>query len=426
MTAGRWIAGLIFLAGGTALIILAPVGGAGGGPALAMNVPLCAAVAAAALSPLLVPAFAGMLPVRFAGVTGQLASANLADGRRRSASVAAPVIVLVALVLGQATAASSFTASGVAEQRRGTAADLVVESSGPAPAVRSTAGVQFSSETEVPITITTGRGEDEETEIGSALVIDPLRYAAAHPGAGDLSALTGAVAAAGPGGMASIGDTVRVRLADGDLGALRVVAEVPEAMSGGPDLLLPAGLVPADRLREAPTRTFVTVAGDPAPVAAALAGSGTVRTVDDYLAADAAARGSISNKILLVVLGLGALYALIGVVNSVVIGAAARRREFAEARATGMTRGHVIRAALLESAAVTSAGLALGGLAAGLTFIAVLSSTRAVTGTATLDLPWPVAGGLVATAFAVTGVTSVITSWSATRQRPVVLLGARE
>ena len=30
MTAGRWIAGLFFLAGATALIILAPVGGAGG------------------------------------------------------------------------------------------------------------------------------------------------------------------------------------------------------------------------------------------------------------------------------------------------------------------------------------------------------------------------------------------------------------
>jgi putative ABC transport system permease protein len=56
----------------------------------------------------------------------------------------------------------------------------------------------------------------------------------------------------------------------------------------------------------------------------------------------------------------------------------------------------------------------------------VLSSTAAVTGTATLDVPWVVAGALVATAFAVTSATSVITSWSATRQRPVSLLGAQE
>jgi putative ABC transport system permease protein len=114
------------------------------------------------------------------------------------------------------------------------------------------------------------------------------------------------------------------------------------------------------------------------------------------------------------------------VVNSVVIAAAARRREFAEARATGMTRGQVIRAALLESALVTAAGLVLGAVAAGLTFIAVLASTAKITGSATLDMPWTVLGTLTVTAFVVTGVTSVITSWSATRAAPVTLLGARE
>ena len=161
---------------------------------------------------------------------------------------------------------------------------------------------------------------------------------------------------------------MRVRLADGTWARCRVVAAVPEAMSGGPDLLLPPGLVPADQLADAPTRTFVTLApgADPAPVAAALARSGTVRGVDDYLAADAAAaRARSATRSCWWCSGLGGLYALIGVVNSVVIAAAARRREFAEARVTGMTRGQVVRAALLESSAVTAAGLVLGGLAAG-------------------------------------------------------------
>ena len=395
-----------------------------------MNVPLCAAVAAAALAPLLVPAIARLLPFRFGGVTGQLAWANLRDGRRRSASVAAPVIVLVALVLGQAAASSSFTASGVTEQRRTTGrrpGGRVHRAAG--GSVTGCPGGRRLHRDRVPVTLTTGRGEDEETEIGSALVIDPQAYAAATPAPATLAALTGAAAAAGPGGDGCpSGDTVRVRLADGDLGALPVVAEVPEAMSGGPDLLLPPGLVPADRPRRRadPDLRDRWRRRRPRPVAAALAESGTVRSVDDYLAADAAAADDISNKILLVVLGLGALYALIGVVNSVVIAAAARRREFAEARATGMTRGQVVRAALLESTAVTAAGLVLGGLAAGLTFIAVLASTAEVTGSATLDLPWTVLGALAVTAFVVTGVTSVITSWSATRPAPVSLLGARE
>jgi putative ABC transport system permease protein len=159
---------------------------------------------------------------------------------------------------------------------------------------------------------------------------------------------------------------------------------------------------------------------------AALSRAGTVRDVDAGLARQAAARSDIGNKILLVVLGLAALYALIGVVNSVVIGAAARRREFAEARVAGLTRGQVIRATLLESALVTTAGLVLGVLAAGMTFLAVMAGTARITGTATLDPAWTVLGALTVTAFAVTGLTSLITSWSGTRPAPVSMLGTRE
>ena len=424
MTAGRWIAGLLFLAGATALIILTPVGGVGGGPALASNVPLCAAVAAAAFAPLLVPVVARLLPLRSGGVIGQLAAANLRDGRRRSASVAAPVIVLVALVLGQTGATRSFTAAAVRQAETSTRADLVVESTGPVPRVAGVAAA--STEIELPVRMVTGSGEDRETEIGSALVIDPAAYVRVHPG--DLSGLRPGTAAAGPGGGPAVGGTVGVSPAGGDLGTLTVTAEVPATLAGGANLLLPRGLVPAAELAGAPARTYVRLApgADRAAVAAALSRAGTVRDVDDDLAGQAAARSDIGNKILLVVLGLGALYALIGVVNSVVIATAARRREFAEARVSGMTRGQVIRAALLESALVTTAGLVLGVLAAGLTFVAVLAGTAKVTGTATLDPAWTVLGALAVTAFAVTGATSLITSWSATRRAPVSLLGARE
>jgi len=127
-----------------------------------------------------------------------------------------------------------------------------------------------------------------------------------------------------------------------------------------------------------------------------------------------------------VIMGLGGLYALIGVINSIVIGAAARRREFAEARVTGLTRGQVVRSALLESAAVTLAGLLLGGLAASAALIAARASTAAVTGVAELDVPWSLVAAVSGVALLVTGATSVITSWSATRRPAVALLGARE
>jgi putative ABC transport system permease protein len=177
-----------------------------------------------------------------------------------------------------------------------------------------------------------------------------------------------------------------------------------------------------------PARSFVTLrpGADPAATRAALAKIGAVSGVGRWLAADAKARASTNDRILLIIMGLGGLYALIGVVNSVVIGAATRRREFAEARVTGLTRGQVVRSALLESTAVTVAGLVLGGIAAATAFLAALTTTKAVTGVGTLTLPWSLIGAVSAVALLVTSATSLITSWSASRRRPVTLLAARE
>jgi putative ABC transport system permease protein len=429
MTVTRWIAGLIFFGGALAMIIVAPHGGPAGGAALAMNVPLPAAVAAAALSPLVVPLLGRLLPTG-SGVVGTLARANLWDARRRSSSVAAPLIVLVALVVGTAGAGASFTRSGIDELRRQTHADLVVETVGPAAdRIAAVPGVaSASTETSIPVTFTIGTGEDAETETGSALVIDPAAYAAAHSAGNALAGLNGRGVAAGPGGDLPTRGTVRMELPGSDLGQVPVTASVPATISGGADVLLPPGLAPAGLLASAPTRSFVTLkAGtDPAKARAALARVGTVSGVGEWLRADAKERTSTSDKIMLVVMGLGGLYALIGVVNSVVIGAAARRREFAEARVTGLTRMQVIRSSLLESSAVTVAGLLLGGLAAAGALIAAASSTAAVTGRGTVTLPWSLIAAVSAVALLVTAATTLITSWSATRRAPVTLLAARE
>ncbi|HEX5204691.1 MAG TPA: FtsX-like permease family protein [Actinoplanes sp.] len=428
MTATRWLAGLIFFGGALALMIVAPHGGPDGGAAMAMNVPLPAAVAAAALSPLVVPLLGRLLPTG-SGVAGALARANLWDARRRSSSIAAPLIVLVALVVGTSAAGASFTASGIDELRRQTHADLVVETTGPAAAaILAAPGVaSASTETSVPVEVTFGSGEDIESVVESALVIDPAAYVVAHS-TGSLAALRGRAVAAGPGGDVPTHGTVRVKLPGADLGEVPVVAALPAMMSGGANLLLPPGLVPADVLAEAPTRAFVTLdpGADAAAARAALSRVGAVSGLDEWLQADAKSRTEISDKIMLVVMGLGGLYALIGVVNSVVIGAAARRREFAEARITGLTRGQVIRSALLESSAVTVAGLLLGAVAAAGAILGAVNSTAAVTGRGTLTLPWALIGAVCAVALVVTGATSLITSWSATRRAPITLLAARE
>ncbi|MFF5078738.1 FtsX-like permease family protein [Actinoplanes sp. NPDC000266] len=424
MTWSRALIGLVFFGGALALVIVAPFGGPSGGMAMAMNVPIPAAVAVVAFAPLLVPLIARLVPFRG---PGGLARANLSDARRRSASVAAPLIVLVALVVGNVGAGASFTTSGIRELAAQTHADLVVESTGP-PQLAGARGVaSVSVETRLPAEVTTGSGEDRETETISLLVIDPGAYAKTHDDSTSLTDLKGREVAAGPGGdVPGAGGTVRLRVPDRDLGDLPVVAGVPATMTGGANLLVPPGLLSTAELKDAPTQSFVTLTkdADVTAVRASLASFGTVSTLDDRLRADAEAANSTNEKIMLIVLGLGGLYALIGVVNSIVIGAATRRREFAEARVTGMSRGQVVRSALLEAYAVTVSALLLGGVASAATFVAVFSTTKAVTGAGTLDLPWTQIGAVAAIALTVTTATTLITSLSATRPRPVTQLRA--
>ncbi|KDN21757.1 ABC transporter permease [Amycolatopsis rifamycinica] len=421
MTRARWWLFAVSAAGAVALVVLAPVGGAAGGQAMAISVSVCASLAFTAISPVLVPAFARAMPRR--GVLAGLAAANLRDGVRRSTSIAAPVIVLTGLVLGQATAMASFADAGQRQAARDTVADFVVAG----PVAAGVPGVAVASaETEVPVVLTVGTGDLAYTETRTALLVDPTAYERVHPATGSLAALRGPVAVAGPGGDdVSAGDTVGVRFGDVDLGRLPVVAEVPAGAGGGPALLLPRALLPADLITGASEWTFVTVAptADRAEVAARL---GSVLPVAEWLTRNATAQNGTTDGVLLVVMGLGGLFAALGVVNSVVIATGERRREFAAARVTGLTRRQVLRAALLESAAVTAAGLVLGLLAAAGTLLAVLATTAAVTGTATAVVSWPLLLGVVAGAVLLTGVSSLPAAWSATRTSPVTLLAARD
>jgi putative ABC transport system permease protein len=434
MSRGRWLLGGGLAVAAVALAVLSPLGGPAGGRAMAVCVSLCAALALAVLAPLVVPAVTRVLPLP-RGVLTDLARANLSDEVRRSASTAAPLVVLVGLLLGQTGAAWSYTAAAQRELSATTAADLVVETTADvAGALSAVEGVAVASaEVDVPAALTTGEGEMAFTEILRVLVVDPDAYTAAHRGTGSLADLRGEAVAAGPGALGTpVGSRVGVRVGGTDLGRLAVVAAVPQTVGGGAALLLPAGLLPADVLAGAPSRVFVQLepGADPAVVAPALrtaAGpDAEVLPVADWLADAARSAGSTDASILVVVMGLGALYALVGVVNAGVVATSARRREFATARAGGMTRRQVVTGALLETWAVTGAGVVLGVLAAAGTLAAVLLTTASVTGSPSLDLPWLLVGAVLLGAFAVTGATGLWTSWSATRAAPVSLLRSRE
>ncbi|WP_216216211.1 FtsX-like permease family protein [Amycolatopsis aidingensis] len=439
MTWPRWFFGLLFLAGALAMAIVARFAGPEGAIPLSINAALAASVGLAALSPLVVPAMGALVGVLLRGsVLGGLAQANLRDGVRRSAATAAPLIVLVGLLIGQLGTMSSITEATERAQRQHTAGDLVVESTGPGQSRLSRVpGVELAAtELQVPAAVITSTRDEGDVETDT----ENLRGAAVHPAAyqrthlrgmagGSLADLHGSTVAIRPMSAAGLGETVTVRFGEQER-RLRVVAILPESMGGGPELLVPPEVVPPALLADAPAQTILRLAPGAAAGAVAAeieaAGLGTVRTVPEWIARSTEEQQDTQAGVMTVVMGLGGLYALVAVINSVVIAAAERRPEFAVARVSGLRRGQVVRMALLESWTVTAIGLLLGGLAAAATLFGITAALERITGVAVFAVPWPLVGAVVLGAFAVVGVTSLWTTVSATRANPVSLVTASE
>ena len=440
MTVPRWIAGVAMLGLSLLMVLLASAAGLVVAVALALGLAVFGGVALSLLSPLVVPLTGRLFGlVLRRGVIGGLAGANLRHGVRRSASTAAPLIVLVALLLGLAGTLGSIARATAVQRERATAADLVVETTGAAAGrVAAIPGVAVASpEVVVPalleMAVLVDGNPDTETDDGGVLAIDPAAYRQVHPTVGDLSALAGPAVAAtentADGVTLTLGQPVTVDLGDGPR-TLTLVAVMPERLSTGGQYLVPRDLVPPALLATAAARVVVQVAAgtDPATVATAIraAGIGEVTTVEAWAAAEAAGQQATNTATLVVLMGLAGLYALIAVVNAVVMAGADRAREFAVLRLTGFARGQVIRAVLVESIAVTMIGLFLGGLVVAATMSGIATASVRSVGTAAIAIPWELAAVMVGGAFAVTGVTAVLTTLSVTRPRPIRLVAARE
>lgn len=416
MTFSRWFCGIFLLAVAITLMSIAvAVDSPTGAIPLSVNATVAAAVGLTALSPLIVP-LVGRLTGGLAGrgILGGLARANLREGVRRSASTAAPLLVLVALVTGLAGTFDTLSEGAQRQLADDIRGDLVA--AGPvAPGTPGVAAV--STEYTLSVRVTTRQyGADAETDDVEALAVDPAAYRTAHRlplVAGSYADLRGRTVAVAGG---DLGTTVRIRVGGRDL-ALRVVAVLPPKLNGGPAYLLPRELVPAAALGAA--RSIVRLApGADAAVAATL--PQPVSTVDDWIAASDSAQESLNAGVMKVLMGLAAIYAMIAVVNAVVIAAGERGREFAVARLTGLSREQVVGGALLESFVVTVTGLLLGWLAA----LATLVGISGVAGT--MVVPWGVFWLTVLGAFVVVGAASVWTSLAATRPTPISLARTSE
>lgn len=442
MTLSRWFFGLASAFCTVAMVVWAQGANLIGAMMAALGISMVGAVAMSLLSPLAVPFLAWMSGVLVPdGTLAGLAQANLRDGVRRSAATASPLIVLVALLLGLAGTFGSLAAAGGEEAKRSVNAHLVVTSTGEeAERLPGIEGVAVASrQNAVDITITTQKTRGERvitrTFYTGIVAVDAADYARTHtsaPASGELAALTGDTVFTGPARNADRIAPGQVLVADAGGQPLRltVVGGMPETLETGDSFLVPRHALPRQVWAGAPTETVVQVVPgqDPGVVAERIgrAGFGQVRTVAGWARAraDDAQDGNI--KILMVLMGLAGLYALMAVVNSVVIAGTERRREFAVARVTGLTRPQVVRTAVAEAVAVAVIGLVLGCAVAGAGLAGIGGAVRKAIGVTVVAVPWTLLVVVAIGSVAIVAVTSGVTAAFATRQRPVSLATTRE
>ncbi|MGK5550233.1 FtsX-like permease family protein [Actinomadura kijaniata] len=441
MTFGRWLwGGTMLLATGAMVAAQGSVDFLGA-LMIALGVSLCGSVGLSALSPLVVPLAGHLLrPLARFGPLAELAQANLRDGRRRAAATAAPMIALVALLVGLTAMLGTQANAAGADVRRDILGQLVVTSTGAdAERIASVPGVEAASTAvtaDIALTVTHREAADERhrmTYRSGIVAIDPDAYQRTHrrrPVSGSLDALRGRAVVAGPGVAGTgvrRGSTAVARIGDRTV-TLRVVARMPATMENNSDsFFVPRDLLPSAAAASARAETIVKVAPG-TPVAAVAdrlraARVGKVETVDRWVAARVAEQQEQNDGVMIVLMGLAAVYAVVAVVNAMVIAGTERRREFAVARLTGLSRRQVVRSALLESCGVTLIGISLGLLVAAAALGGFLFGPS---GTEILAVPWRLIAALVAGAFAISALTSVLITRAATRIPPVALAAARE
>jgi len=410
MTGWRWFWGLSAASCTVLLVVVAQAAhDLVAGLMIGLVVMISGSVALSQLSPIVVP-LAGRLPaaVLRGHLIADLARAGVLHAVRRSAATAAPLIVLVGLVVGLwGTFGSLAKAVGV-EQERLITADVVVDrvvSSGEQ-------GIAVASpQTAVPVVVTRGK----KTVYSEAIGIDPAAYQQTHklrPRKGSLDRLTGGAIAIGPG-MAAEGYTLgsKLTIALGNRKVpVRVVAIMPETLDVSENFFVPRALLPAGGR----TETLVKLAPG-----AQVQG----KTIHDWAEARGAAQQRSNSGLFAALMGLAGIFAAVAVVNAVVMSTADRRREFALARMAGLTRGQVVAVALVESATVVIVGVLLGSLVAGAALAGIAAGPY---GLAALAIPWRLLGLIFAAALTVVGAAAAFTAHQATRPRPISLLAARE
>lgn len=438
MTPRRWAVAVIALAlTAVQALVSATVGGMLVPLLLGLGIVVTASVAMSRLAPLLVPAVALLLTPwsRRDPVTGT-AVASLRDAVRRTVSCAAPVIVLVSLVMGLQGILDTQTRAAATEATRLLDADLVATGEDlDLAAVEAIDGVALAApETVVPLQVRLVEDGATTPGAGTVVAVDPDAFRATHlqePDGGDVADFGPGTAVLGPGLDSTVvrGHPDEIVLSvDGAKISLQEAARMSETLAGRDGFYVDRSVLPAEVL-DGPTSVLVQLApgADLAAVERALAGAGatSVQTPEGLAAADDDVAERENRSVMAAIVGLGSIYALISVLSTLAIATAQRRGELAVLRLSGLTRRQVQRATVTEALAATTVGLLLGAVAAVLALSGLWAATARVYGVPVIAIPWTLLGAVAVLTAGLTALTAVVATRRATRSPAIRSRGPR-
>ncbi|MER5210205.1 FtsX-like permease family protein [Streptomyces sp. NPDC002838] len=441
MTWGRWLfgAGLLITAAVTLALALVSNPSDLLHRKTYVSRPMLLITGVALLAPVLVRPLARLiawLPAQLPGAAGMLVRENAAAGVRRTAAVAAPVLVTVALAGSLLGATATLNEAKATEVREQTAADFVVAPAGDAGfdeatlrKLRAVPGAEVSAtassavyvlEEGVALIRSDARAADPE------LLADTVRLPLAAGKVSDLD--DDSIIVNEEWEKHAVGERVDVWLGDGTKKTLKIAAVMTIGTGNNGVYVTPrnAPAAPVDRVD-----VRLADGADTAAVAAGLrdavrAPGGQVLARDAWVRATYPETNRTTRMGFFLVLGIALLYTGISLANTMVMATSDRVRDLAVLRLAGATKWQVLRLVGAEALMVVTVGGVLGALVAALNLMGMWSALGLLSVWTSIEIPWATLGAAVGACAVLAVISAVAPAGLSLRRRAVELAGVRE
>ncbi|SCF57019.1 FtsX-like permease family protein [Streptomyces sp. Ncost-T10-10d] len=351
--------------------------------------PMLLITAAALLAPLLVRPLVRL--IRLPGATGMLVTANTSASLRRTAAVAAPVLITVALAGSLAGSAMTVTAAKAAEAREHTRADLVV--TGKELKVRPVRGATLSASASTAVYV---REEGTALITSEARAVDDAKALATVERlpvvAGDIRDLDDrSIVVNEEWEQHTVGSTVRVWLGDGRPVALRIAAVLARGTGNNGAYVTKANAptAPVDRID-----VRLSPGANRAAVAAQLRDTGgEVRSTEQWLVATHPRTSAQTRLGLIVILGIALVYTAIALANTMLMAGSVRSSELHALRLAGASRPRVLAVVAGETLFAVGLGTLLGLAVTAVNLAGLAAALASLSAPVAMSVQWPLTFG---------------------------------